>query len=245
MPAHAIVLTAAAAVWLAAPAAPQQAVTLTAEEILERSIEATGGREAYAKLTSTVAKGIMEFPSQELHATIEFYAKAPNKRLVVTLLENIGEIRQGFDGQVAWLDNPMQGLRRLEGAELARVRQEADFHRVLKWRELYSKAELVGKDMVGERPVYVVRLFPKEGKPLTNYYDADTFLLLRQDLLQSTSQGEMAVQAVLSDYRDVDGVKVPFRIEQQLPVGRVIIQFRDIRNNVEIDDARFAMPAKH
>jgi len=222
------------------PASP--AAAPTAEEIMEKSVEATGGRQAYAKLTSTVAKGIIEL-GEGLHGTIEFYAKAPNKRLVVTLLENFGEIRQGFDGQTAWLDNPMQGLRRLEGAELARVREEADFQRPLKWRDLYSKVELVGKDTVGGRPVYVLRLTPKQGKPVTNYYDAENFLLLRQDLVQATSQGDMTVQALMSDYRDVDGVKVPHRIEQLLPPGKVVIRFSEIRNNVAIDDALFVMPA--
>ncbi len=238
------VTIALAAAWTGAVQAgqPPAGGALSAEQILERSIEAAGGREAYAKLTSTMAKGVMEFSEQHLHGVIEFYAKAPNKRLVVTNIENLGEFRQGFDGQTAWMDNPLGGLRRLEGAEAARIRLEADFHRPLKWPELYSKIELAGKETVAGRPAYVVRLTPKEGRPVTHYYDAENFLLLRQDMVQETSQGEIAVQAVMSDYRDVGGVKTPHRIEQRLPMGKIVIQFSEIRNNVELDDARFAMP---
>jgi len=244
MPHRALVI-AWAVVWTAAVYAqkPSAERALSAEQILEKSIEAAGGREAYAKLTSTMAKGVMEFTEQHLHGAIEFYAKAPNKRLVVTNIENLGEFRQGFDGQTAWMDNPVGGLRRLEGAEAARIRLEADFHRPLKWRELYAKIELAGKDTVAGRPAYVVRLTPKEGRPATHYYDAETFLLVRQDVVQETGQGEVAVQAVMSDYRDVGGIKTPHRIEQQLPMGKIVIQFSEIRNNVELDDARFAMPS--
>ncbi len=216
---------------------------LSAEQILERSIQAVRGREAYARLTSTVARGTLEFIGQHLHGAIEYYAKAPNKRLVITDLEHLGRIRQGFDGKVAWVEDPVQGLRRLEGAEAARVRREADFHSPVKWRELYKSVELKGRDTVGDRAVYVLRLRPRDGKPVTHYYDAETFLLLRQDLVQETPQGDVEVQAWLSDYRDVGGVKTPHRIEQRSPMGRIIIQFERIENNVEIEDARFAMPA--
>ncbi len=185
----------------------------------------------------------MEFIQQHLHGAIEFYAKAPNKRLLVTDLEHHGRIRQGFDGKIAWVEDPVQGLRRLEGAEAARVRREADFHSPLRWRELYKRVELKGKQMLAGRAVYVLRLSPREGKPVTHYYDAETFLLVRQDIVQETPQGSMTVQAVLSDYRDVGGVKAPHRIEQQSPMGRIVIQFERIENNVAIEDALFAMPS--
>lgn len=231
--------------WAQQPAArPADAQpALTAEQVIERSIEATGGREAREKMTSTVARGTVELTAQGLRSTMEFYAKTPNKRLVITKAEGVGEFKQGYDGQVGWSDNPVQGLRELSGEELARLRREATFNPEIKWRDLYRKVELVGKDKVGERETYVVRLTPLEGKPLTRYYDAQTFLLLRQDLVQDTSQGPMAVTAIMSDYRDVNGIKAPFRIEQQLPVGKVIIKMVEVQNNVEIADAVFAKPA--
>jgi len=219
-----------------------QRPALSTEEILEKSVAATGGREAYAQLASTFAKGVIEFIGQHLHGAIELYAKAPNKRLLVTDLEHIGRMRQGFDGKVAWIEDPIGGLRRLEGRDLERVRLEAEFHRTLKWRELYSAIEPAGEEQVGGRRAYVLRLTPKGGKPALHYYDAETFLLVRQDLVQDTPQGPVFVRAYLSDYRDVGGVKTPFRIEQELPVGRIVIQFQEIRNNIPLDDAIFRMP---
>ncbi|MEK7404137.1 MAG: hypothetical protein AAB225_03430 [Acidobacteriota bacterium] len=227
----------------AAQAPAPKAPTLTAEEIVERSIEATGGRDARQKMTSTIAKGTLEIPAQGGQAPMEFYAKAPNKRFFMTSVDGFGDIKQGFDGEVAWSERPDQGLRVLEGVELAQAKREASFNAELKWREIYKKVELKGKEKVNNREAYVVELTPDSGRPLTRYYDVESFLLLRQDSVQETPQGPVSVQALMSDYRDVGGIKVPFRVEQRAAEQTVIIIVTEVQNNVEIDDARFAKPA--
>jgi len=214
----------------------------TAEQIIEKSIEASGGRKNLEKLTSTVAKGSMEIGEQHAHSTLEVYTKAPNKRLIVTDIEGFGEVRQGYDGQVAWSQDPSRGVRVLEGAELADVQRDATFNAELKWRELYPKVELTGKEKVGEREAYVIRLAPSSGKPVTRYYDAENFLVLRQISTRETPQGPVEIQVDLSDYRDIGGgVKGPFKIKQTMPVvGEILITVTEAKTNVEIDDARFS-----
>ena len=214
----------------------------TAEQIIEKSIEASGGRKNLEKLTSTVAKGSMEIGEQHAHSTLEVYTKAPNKRLIVTDIEGFGEVRQGYDGQVAWSQDPSRGLRIVEGAELADVQRDATFNAELKWRELYPKVELTGKEKVGEREAYVIRLAPSSGKPVTRYYDAENFLVLRQIMTRETPQGPVKIQVDLSDYRDIGGgVRGPFKIKQTMPVvGEILITVTEAKNNVEIDDARFS-----
>ncbi len=215
---------------------------LTAEQIIEKSIEASGGRQNLEKLTSTFAKGIMEIGEQHVHAIIEVYTKAPNKRLVISNIEDFGEVQQGYDGQSAWTEVPSQGLRILAGAELADAQRDATFNAELKWRELYPKVELRGKEKVGEQPAYVVRLFPSSGQPITRYYDAQNFLMLRQIMTRETQQGSMEIQVELSDYRDIGGgVKGPFKIKQTMPaLGEILITMTEVKNNVPIDDAKFS-----
>jgi outer membrane lipoprotein-sorting protein len=218
----------------------------TAEQIIEKSIQASGGRKVLEKLTSTVARGMMEIGEQHVHSTLEVYTKAPNKRLIVTSIEGFGEVRQGYDGQVAWSEDPSRGLRLLEGAELADAQREATFNAELKWRELYSKVELTGKQKVGEREAYVLRLTPSSGKPLTRFYDAENFLVLRQISTRETPQGPLEIQVDLFDYRDIGGgVKGPFKIKQTMPVvGEILITVTEAKNNAEIDDARFSPSRK-
>jgi hypothetical protein len=227
---------------IAATPGTNQEMDITAEQVIEKSIEATGGREAAERITNNVAQGTLELAPQGVTASLEVYAKAPNKRLVITRIEDFGEVRQGFDGQVAWAENPMQGTVELEGEALAIARRNSTFYADLKWRELYQKAELKGKEQLGDREVYVVELTPAEGKPVTRYYDAETFLLLRTDMVQPTPEGLVEVQIRLSDYRDHEGLKVPFLITQSLPSGEVVVKITGLKSNVEIEDTKFAKP---
>lgn len=215
---------------------------LTAEQILEKSIEAAGGRARLEKLTSSLAKANMEIEPQGVHSTLELYSKMPNKRLVVTNIEGYGEIKQGFDGTSGWTQDPMRGLVDQQGRELEDAKLEATFNAQLKWREMFAKIELVGKEKVNGREAYVLRLTRSDGKPITSLYDAQTFLLVRQTGVRDTAQGPLAFRADLSDYREVEGIKAPFLITQQTGGSTITIRVVELKNNVEIEDAKFAKP---
>lgn len=230
-------------VFASAAAAQQPArPALTAGQVIEKSIAATGGRQAMEKLSSSYAKGLMDFPAAETHGAIERYAKAPNKQLTVTYFEGIGETRQGFDGRVAWYQNPGGQVTELTGAALEDLKRGAAFNAALSWRDLYGKAELAGKESVGGREAYVVKLTAASGKVATRYYDAGTFLLLRETAIYDTPQGDMVIAAEFSDYRDVDGIKTPFRTRQVMPVGEIVFTLTELKNNLPIEDAKFAKP---
>jgi outer membrane lipoprotein-sorting protein len=180
----------------------------------------------------------------EMHNTVEFYAKAPDKRLVVMNLEGTGELLQGFDGTVAWTKLGDGEAVEVTGPQLAEIRRESLFNAPLKWREIYAKVELKGKEKVGDRESYVVVLTPAADKPLTQYYDTQTFLLLRQAGTFNTPQGPMDIQVEFSDYRDIGGgLKAPFERKQSMPMGAITMKITELKNNVSIDDAKFAKPA--
>jgi hypothetical protein len=236
----AFLVFAAAAAQAQQPAKP----ALTAEQVIEKSIAATGGRPAMEKISSSYAKGLMEFPASETHGVIERYAKAPDKQLTVTNLEGVGESRQGFDGRVAWSQDPTGQVAELTGAALEDFKRGAAFNALLNWRDLYPKAELAGKQAVGGSEAYVIKLTAASGKVTTRYYDAQTFLLLRETAIYATPQGDMVIVATFSDYRDIDGIQTPFRIRQLMPVGEILFTTTELKNNVPIDDAKFAKPGK-
>jgi hypothetical protein len=240
---RAILLFPAVLIFVAAATAQQPAKPgLTAEQIIEKSIAATGGRQVMEKISSSYAKGIMEFPAAEVDGIIERYSKAPNKQLTVTVIDGVGETRQGFDGQVAWSQDPSGRVTQLTGAALEDVRIGAAFNAALNWRALYPKAELAGRESVGGREAYVVKLTAVSGKITTRYYDAETFLLLRETAMYDTPQGPMKITAEFSDYREVDGLKTPFRTRQIMPVGEIVFRTTELKDNVPIEDATFAKP---
>jgi hypothetical protein len=216
---------------------------LTVEQVMQRFIEATGGRAVYDKLTSSVNRGTVELVPQGLKGTFEISTQAPNMYSAIINLAGMGEIRAGYDGKVAWSKDPFSGLRTLDGIELANQRREATFNGPLHWKELYKSAEVIGIKKVEDRNTYAVRLIPAEGKPITQYYDAQTFLLVRQDQVQEGPSGTIPVEVTMSDYRIVNGLKQPFMMRQKMGPATLVFKATEIKPNVSVDPSLFTKPA--
>lgn len=221
----------------AAPAAP------TADQILNRYVEATGGRAAWQKLTSRVSTGTIDAPSMNLSGTIEIHEKAPNRVLAVIAIAG-ASFRQGFDGTVGWTDDPQNGLREQSGAELAEARRDADFYHPLDMRRLYTKFTVIGTEKIGERNAYVMEAaVPEGGTPDRIYFDTQSGLRLRVISQHHDPEGVMEYRVDYEDYREVDGVRLPFVIHQTSGDSTLSIRIGELHHNVPLDDSQFAKSA--
>ncbi|MGD0580331.1 MAG: hypothetical protein ABSC08_15550, partial [Bryobacteraceae bacterium] len=155
-----------------------------------------------------------------------------------------GDIMEGYDGKIAWSQEPQNGLVELSGERLANAKRDSQFNGELKWKELYPKAEVTGKEQVAGRDCWVLKLTPAEGKPVVRYYDAETFLMAKVIVTTETPQGPADIPVEFSDWRDLgNGVKGPFTMKVTLPgIGDLITKYAEMKYNVEIDDAKFAKP---
>jgi hypothetical protein len=213
------------------------------DQILDKYIQAIGGRQALEKITSRTIKGTFEITSIGLKGEIEIYSKAPNKFVTIQNIPGIGVVRDGYDGQIAWSENPMMGLREKSGGELAAVVLQADFYAPLKMKQRYPKLELKGKEKVGDRETWVILATPSSGASVTLYYDVQTGLQARVERELETPQGQFSIQTTMEDYRDVDGVKLPFTTYEESSVAKAVVKLTEIKSNVPIDDAKFKKPA--
>jgi hypothetical protein len=215
----------------------------TVDQILDKYMQASGGRKAVEKITSRVTKGTVEFSTIGLKGEIESYAKAPNKTLTIFNLSGLGEFREGYDGKIAWSQNPMMGLREKSGAELAAIAQTSDIHAQIKTRRLYSKLEFKGKEKVENRETYVILATPAVGAPVKMYFDTQTGLMARTDLDFDNPQGHFHIESTMDDYREVDGVMISFLGRQKTSVADFVIKLTEVKHNVAIDDAKFNKPS--
>ncbi len=215
---------------------------LTVEQVLAKYVQATGGSAAHQKLTTRVAKGEWENVTRRVRFPIEIYSKAPNKRVeVLDAPENRGFTGRGYDGTAGWSMNMTEtGLRPLEGPELATMQRESDFYRQIRLDRLYQRLAVSGKDKINGRELHVVEAVPESGNPEKLYFDCETGLLSRRDMVY----GKTPVQHYYEDYRDIDGIKLPFVLRSEGPV-RVITRLTEIKHNVPIEDARFKSPASN
>ena len=212
---------------------------VTVEQVLDRYVEALGGRAALGKITSRVARGRFEAGGVALAGQVEIYGKAPDKRLVKFTVPGQAVMSEGFNGTAGWKQESDEELAELSGAELAQARRDAAFDQPLRLRQLYPKIALKGKARVNGRDTYLLEA-PRNGRPKRWYFDVTTGLLLRMEERRATGKLERAED--YDDYREVDGVKVPFAISLTEEL-RIMVKLEEVRHNAAIDDALFNKPA--
>lgn len=225
-------------------AAATAAVKLpTAQEILTKYVEAIGGKAANDKIKSRSTKGTIEYAPMGVKGTFESYAAAPGKSLVKMNLAGIGEIIQGFDGTTAWSNDPLAGNKVKAGDELAQAKLTNDFYRETKLEKLYPKMEVKGIEKVGAQDAYVVIAKPDNNLPAeTSYFDTKSGLLVRRDITSISPEGNQTIKVFYEDYRDLDGVKVSYKSRAVTPQVEVITVNTEVKNNVAVEDAKFAKP---
>jgi zinc protease len=219
----------------------KQAAQPTAEQLIAKYVRSIGGRAAIEKVRSRVTVGTMD-PGGGTPLSLELSEKAPDKFLSVVDVPGLGTVKQGFDGKVGWDSTPNQGVQELTGTMLAAVRRNAQFYRWLRMKELFAKLEVSGTAKVGEREAYVMEAMPPEGFAETFYFDTETGLLLKRDYKLDSPQGMFSFETFYDDYRDVDGIKMPYTLRRVGPDNVLILKFTEIKQNVALDDARFAKP---
>lgn len=227
---------------LAAAQQASRAARPTIDEIISRYISAIGGEAAIQKMSTRASLGTLSIPAMNLSGTVLIHEKAPNKLLQVVII-NGDSIRQGFDGTTAWTDDPADGTRILSGIELSETRRDADFFHPLHLHQIYSNLRFAGTEKIRDRDAYVLEGTPAdESDPDRMYFDSQTGLVLRVVSHRHSSDGDANVQEDFQDYRDVDGLELPFTILQTGGSSAFAIHISQINPGVSVDDAEFAPP---
>ena len=222
----------------------------TVESIFQGYAKAAGGKSTLEGIQTRVTEGFLirpklVNPSGKL-STLEIFQKAPNRLLVVITSPEGGVTYQGYNGKVGWIKTPTL-QREMTNAELAQFKQQADFYKELNFKDEFSTVKLNGLRKVGEREAYVVEGVNSSGKTEQLLFDTQTFLLVQRVLLNPTILGLDPVQTDFLDYRDVNGVKLPFTIQTSYLDNNhygTTRKFSQIKQNVPVDDAKFEPPPK-
>jgi outer membrane lipoprotein-sorting protein len=227
------------------PAAAADAPTV--DSILARHVEAVGGKAAMEKVHSSHVQLKME--SEILGSSEgEVFAQAPDRLRSHIDLGTTGIIDEGFDGKVAWVKNPWQGLRVKTGDELAKVKRDAQFHRELNLKSLYPDLAYKGIEKVGDEETWLLESKPTATSREKFWFSTKTALLLRQESRYEGQDGAVNVNVLPQDYKALDGLKYPGVMKIKFSSGgqdyEFSMKFLNVKHNVEIDSAKFAKPAE-
>lgn len=211
----------------------------TAEQLIEKYVKAAGGAAAIDKVRSRVMTGTIEVGGKSI--PIDIYSKDPDKRISFTHMPE-GDSVTAFNGQEGWLGTPGRPMREMHGGDVDGASIDADLHLATRLKSMFNDVKTRGTEKIGESETYVV-IGERVGKPPVQlYFDQQTGLLVRMVRFGDTALGLLPTQIDYADYRDVEGVKIPFRWTLARPSGRFTIQVSDVKENVPVDDAKFVKP---
>jgi len=226
---------------------PLMAAAQTADEIVTKALAARGGADKIKAVQSERVTGRISFP-QGMEGTFVLELKRPRKMHIEISIEGQQVIRV-YDGKSAgWLVNPFaenKGVQPMPAEDIKNISEESDFDGPLvDYKAKGNQIELVGKEDLDGKPVYRLKLTNKNGNARFYLFYASSFLLLKWEGVRKTEDKELPWESFFSDFRDVQGLKYPFKIDQGSP-GTDIKQSlvtEKIEIDPQIDDARFAKP---
>jgi photosynthetic reaction center cytochrome c subunit len=224
-----------------APGAPP------ADQIFDKYLQAVGGAQKAAAITSIVFKGTYQGYA-EVKAPVDIYVKAPNQRTMIVHTDG-GDRTTTCDGSNGWMaapatDKPFPVIRYTDG-DMDAIRLDAMLSFPVGIKQAITKP-LVGSTSIDDKDVVVVQGTANGGRSSVKlYFDKQSGLLVRQVRYADTIIGRVPMQVDYSDYRDVApvGVKLPFHVITTWTDGRSDVLLTSAETNVAIDAAKFNQPS--
>jgi len=217
----------------------------TADQILDKYIQALGGAQRLASLTSFSAKGAYQGYADEKHP-VEVFAKAPGQLTTIVHTPG-GDTTTTYDGRAAWIaapptDRPVPMLD-LTGGDLDGAKLDAALAFPARIKQALTQWRAGFPSIIDDRPVQLVQGTSDGRYPVNLYFDGQSGLLVRLVRYTDSPVGLNPTQIDYADYREVAGVKMPFRWTVSWLDGRATIELSEVQPNAPIDAAKFARPA--
>ncbi len=228
--------------------APAAAPALTLDQVLVKYIQARGGMDKLKKVSSIRMTGKMALP-MGIEAPVVLEMKRPNSVRIDISIQGM-TITQAFDGKTGWMIMPLQGNKDPQPMgedDMKSMADQADFDGMLiDYQQKGNKVELLGKEPVEGGEAYKLKVITKSGDVHTVYLDADAFLEVKSVDKRTVRGTEQETQSIIGDYKDIEGLMIPFSIEQSAkdqPQAGMKMTIEKVELNATVDDARFKMPA--
>ena len=227
-------------------AASANAPKMSVDELMKKVVDALGGEANWRKIKSRVSTYDVDYVNQGVKGYGTKYEKYPNltadETNLTALGKPIGKTFEYFDGTSGGEDTSFTPAEKYTGKQLEDARINADFYGLIDWQTNYKKADFRGAAKVENEDAYVVVFEPEKGSKNTIYFSQKTFLPLKLESLSTSSTENISFpySELFSDYREIDGIKIPFKIvNSNSNSGESITIVKEIKQNTAIDDKVF------
>jgi photosynthetic reaction center cytochrome c subunit len=224
---------------------PEQAVggrtdLPSASDVIEKYIQAVGGADAIQQVSSRLESGTVTF-SAGPGLPIEILSKSPFRQAMIVHLP-AGDSTTVFDNQSGWSKSPSGPVRDMPQADIEGATLDADLQFPINLKKTFRDLKVIRTEKVSEHDAVLLFATNSSGPPLELYFDRQTGLLLRQVRFASSPLGLNPTQIDYGDYKPVDGVQVATHIVIARPNRTLNIHLLQVRENVPLEDAKFARP---
>lgn len=209
-------------------------INVSGMEVINKYIDAIGGKEKL--MTVKDIKTVSGMSMQGMNLDIIVHQKAPNKMCVETLMGGNVMSKQVFDGEVAKVKTP-GGEQELTGAQLEDMKLQSTLYSELYFDKLGIKVEVKGAEELEGKACWKVEITSPSGKSSIDFYDQESGLRLKS----IAQQGQMSITTTLSDYREVEGIRFPFKMGQSVGPQSFDVITKSIEINKGIDDSVFKL----
>ena len=212
-----------------------------AEEILAKSIDAIGGKAALDGVKSFYYEGKVELLGQNIGGDVKVWWKEGDFYTEQNMA-GVGTVSAGKLGDEIWSNDPITGLRKLEGKEAEQHMWASSLQLAADWKRYFDEAKTVAERTDDGKKVYDVELTAKTGGKVKMTFDAESGLQVGQTFDQVTPLGSMPISVKMEDYREIEGVKIAFKQVTDASIAKATQTITKLELNPEVSTARFQMP---
>ena len=211
-------------------------------EVVERHVEAIGGRDALVKLASRHLWASYDIPGERVRGTIELFTARPNKRLLRVTPSGESAAVTGFDGEIGWRKDPGKPPVAIRGRELAQLRDDAAYDFDLHEPRDFAALQNLGVVTWEGRERYRLKVTSTSGREWTEFFDVATGLFAGSESRRETDKGQVTLKTVVAAYGTYDGVKLPSRLSLRSGGVEQIVKLMSVRHN-NVKQSMFVAPS--
>ena len=220
----------------------------TANQVLDKYVQALGGAQKLAGLKSFVATGTsLGYEGLGGGGSFQILANAPNQRAVIIEFKDHperGGSTRAYNGKVGYVRSPrgLLGEYDVIGSELDGLKLDAQLAFPGQIKQVLTNLRVGNPDSINGKDVDVVQGTGANGLLATMYFDKKTGLLTRLVRYSKSPIGRIPTQVDYADYRDVNGIKFPFQYTFAWLDGKDSFKLTDVKTNVPVDASKFSKP---
>ncbi|HMO92622.1 MAG TPA: hypothetical protein PKD64_10560 [Pirellulaceae bacterium] len=215
----------------------------SAEQVLARYVEVTGGVEKYKAIKSMKQTGKLSLAGTGIEGEVETTILLPDRLLIKADIPGVANETQGILGDIVWSDSTMTGSRIVSDGEADQMRMELEIRRFYDPAAVHKSLEFVGESEINGETCYEIKITRQNGSIDHDYYSVETGLQVKSKSKSESVMGSIEIESFPAEYKEFNGMKFPTRVTQVLPNNlKMVITIESIDINQEIDPEIFELP---